>query len=332
MRVQVSDSNWDELWQTQEQSALTPSGLSEQIWRYSGQLGQGQEQQVSLRNGLRLIICDHHLRENVTTTSQHCDGDYPTEAVVSFVVSGTVRTIHHGLTDYMFEVAGKNHLEFVPEGRETEDWAAGDRILKVRVSIQTEALRAMCGASRSTLPPELNRLVAAQPVPPSYRLATTTPTMQTVIHQILNCPYRDWTRQFYLESKAQELLILWFAQVSQPDQLAHPYPFSPDDIERIHQAKDILIHRLQQPPSLLELARQVGLNDRKLKQGFRQVFSTTVFGYLHDYRMQQAHQLLMTGQLNVQETARWVGYASQSSFNAAFKKKFGVNPKSIWVR
>jgi AraC family transcriptional regulator, transcriptional activator of the genes for pyochelin and ferripyochelin receptors len=329
MHCKMSDSDWDELWQTEEKSVLPPSGLSEQIWHYSGRLGQGKEQQVSLRNGLRLIICDHHLREDVTTTSQHYDGDYPTEAVVSFVVSGTVRTIHHGLTDYIFEVAGKNHLEFAPEGRETEDWAARERILKVRVGIQAEALRAMCGVSKSTLPPELNRLVAAQSVPHSYRLATTTPTMQTIIHQILNCPYQDWTRQFYLESKTQELLMLWFAQVSQSDQLTAPYPFSPDDIECIHQAKDILIHSLQQPPSLLELARQVGLNDRKLKQGFRQVFGTTVFGYLYDYRMQQAHQLLVAGQLTVKETARWVGYASQSSFNAAFKKKFGVNPNTV---
>lgn len=329
MLCKVSGSDWDVLWQTEEKSGPTLPGLTEQVQCYAGPLGQWQVQRISLRKGLHLIVSDYHMYEDVTVISQNCDGDYPAEAVVNFVVSGTVRTLHHGFTDHVFEVPGKNYLEFAPEGQEIEDWIAGDHILKVRVGIQTEALRAMCGVFRSTLPSELNRLVAAQPVPPSYRLATTTPDMQTVIHQILNCPYQDWTRQFYLESKAQELLMLWLAQVAQSDSVPEPHHLSPDDLDRVHQAQSILTSRMQHPPSLLELARQVGLNDCTLKRGFREVFGTTVFGYLHDYRLQQAHQLLLAGQSNVKETARWVGYSSQSSFNAAFKKKFGVNPNIV---
>ncbi|MBE9170586.1 helix-turn-helix transcriptional regulator [Pleurocapsales cyanobacterium LEGE 06147] len=187
----------------------------------------------------------------------------------------------------------------------------------------------MSGGSVSALPKELKLLVEGQELPPSYRLETTTPEMQVILQQILNCPYQDWTRQFYLESKALELLILWLAQTAERDKVPELCKLSFSDIDCIHQARDILTHRLKQPPSLLELARQVGLNDRKLKQGFRQVFGTTVFGYLHDYRMQQAQQLLIAGQANVKETAQLVGYASQSVFNAAFKKKFGVNPKTI---
>jgi AraC-like DNA-binding protein len=156
--------------------------------------------------------------------------------------------------------------------------------------------------------------------------------MHRTLQQILNCPYQGWTRQFYLESKALELLILWLAHAADSDKTFDLCKLSLDDIDRIHQAKDILTRRLNQPPSLLELARQVGLNDRKLKQGFRQIFGTTVFGYLHNYRMQQAQRLLMAGQMNVKETAQSVGYASQSAFNAAFKKRFGVNPKTVQRR
>lgn len=64
-------------------------------------------------------------------------------------------------------------------------------------------------------------------------------------------------------------------------------------VERIHYTKDILIRNSNNPPSLLALARQVGLNDCTLKKGFRQVFGTSAFGYLHDYRMQQVQQLLL---------------------------------------
>jgi AraC family transcriptional regulator, transcriptional activator of the genes for pyochelin and ferripyochelin receptors len=46
------------------------------------------------------------------------------------------------------------------------------------------------------------------------------------------------------------------------------------------------------PPSLLELSRQIGLNDYKLKLGFKQLFGNTVFGYVWEQRMQQARFLL----------------------------------------
>lgn len=98
------------------------------------------------------------------------------------------------------------------------------------------------------------------------------------------------------------------------------------DIDPIHLAKEILQRRMDDPPSLLELARLAGLNDRKLKQGFRQVFGTTVFGYLHDYRLEQARQLLSTDTMSVAEVAYAVGFSNRSYFAIAFRRKFGVNP------
>ena len=46
-----------------------------------------------------------------------------------------------------------------------------------------------------------------------------------------------------------------------------------------------LTQRMDDPPSLVELARKVGINDYKLKVGFREVFGTTVYKYLHTHRM-----------------------------------------------
>ncbi|MEH1890921.1 MAG: helix-turn-helix transcriptional regulator [Nostoc sp.] len=63
-------------------------------------------------------------------------------------------------------------------------------------------------------------------------------------------------------------------------------------------------------------------------QGFKQVFGTTVFGYLHHRRMELAYKLLIEGNMKVTEVAQTVGYASLPSFSNAFRKKFGVTPKS----
>jgi AraC-like DNA-binding protein len=80
--------------------------------------------------------------------------------------------------------------------------------------------------------------------------------------------------------------------------------------------------------SLPELAKQVKLNELTLRRGFCQVFRTTVFDYLHDYRLEQARQLLEMGNLKAAEVAETVGFASCSYFASAFKQKFGLNPKA----
>lgn len=107
--------------------------------------------------------------------------------------------------------------------------------------------------------------------------------------------------------------------------------FSPDDLKRLHQAQQILTHRLTNPPSLMELSRQVGLNDYKLKQGFRHIFGTTVFAYLRTCRMERAQQLLAARELSIAEVAHTVGYTSQSRFCDAFKKQFGTTPKAYQI-
>ncbi len=108
-----------------------------------------------------------------------------------------------------------------------------------------------------------------------------------------------------------------------------PFRVRPTDRDRLHQVKKILLKDLKNPPSLLELALQVGLNDYQLKAGFRQVYGTTVFSYLHEQRMQQAHHLLQKTDLTVTEVANQVGYTSLSAFSNAFKKFFGTNPSSF---
>jgi AraC-like DNA-binding protein len=86
---------------------------------------------------------------------------------------------------------------------------------------------------------------------------------------------------------------------------------------------------LEEPPSLPELARSVGLNEFKLKVGFRTHFGTSVFGYLRAQRMDQARRLLVRGELSVTEVAARVGYSNPSKFAAAFRKHFGRPPSAL---
>ena len=93
-------------------------------------------------------------------------------------------------------------------------------------------------------------------------------------------------------------------------------------------AKAILLTNLEHPPSLLELAQRVGLNDCKLKRGFRQLFGTTAFGYLYQQRMEKARDLLKVDTMNITEVTAVVGYTNPSAFGAAFKRMFGTTPSA----
>ncbi|MBE9166420.1 helix-turn-helix transcriptional regulator [Pleurocapsales cyanobacterium LEGE 06147] len=186
------------------------------------------------------------------------------------------------------------------------------------------------GASLESLPPQLQQLIDRDSKQRFHQSLGATPySMQMVLQQILNCPYCGLTKRMYLESKTLELVVLQFAQWTEDHKkLAHSKSLPFRDVEQIYQARDILNRDLINPPSLMELARQTGLNDYKLKLGFRQVFRTTVFGYVQSCRLELAKQLLSDRNLSIAAIAYRVGYASQSRFCYLFKRQFGMTPKA----
>jgi AraC-like DNA-binding protein len=121
------------------------------------------------------------------------------------------------------------------------------------------------------------------------------------------------------------LLAHYFGQLSIMSESSIPS----DEREQLERARDILIENLENPPSLSELAKQIGLNTYKLKKSFKEVFGVPVFKYLQNERLNTAHGLIRDGRMTVQEAAWEVGYDSLSSFSNAFARKFGFRPSEI---
>ena len=99
--------------------------------------------------------------------------------------------------------------------------------------------------------------------------------------------------------------------------------------DKLYMAKEILLNNLDNPPSLSELSRQIGLNSYNLKKNFKELFGVPVFKYLQNERLKTAHELIRNQEATVQEAAWHVGYDSLSSFSNAFEKKFGYRPSQI---
>ena len=285
-------------------------------------------QLIPLCSGLTLVVVDFQSQGNGIVKSIRVERS-PFE--FSFYLSGTVKSeCTYGLhqrDEYVTE-PGKMGLWFVPRPKGGAiECLAGQPVRWVSLRIEPQLLNTILEGQFDQIPPDLCGIVDGSSENYYKRISTMTASIQMAIHQILNCPYRGSIKRIYLESKAMELISHQLAQVAliEPGRKNHAV-LRPDDIERIHEVRDILIRNFQNPPSLLDLAWRVGLNDTKLKRGFRQIFGTTVFGYLHAKRMERGRQLLAEDRINVTEVSYEVGYSNRTHFTRAFTKHFGCSP------
>jgi AraC-like DNA-binding protein len=152
--------------------------------------------------------------------------------------------------------------------------------------------------------------------------------MHQCINEIMNASFTGGLKLLFLQSKCIELLTLQSQMYEDADRASSSIICKPGDTDSIHFAKDYLLQHAAQPPSLTELAKIAGINEFKLKQGFRALYNNTVFGYLTDFKLNQARELLVSN-LPIKEVADRLGYSSVQHFNSAFRKKFGLPPGKV---
>lgn len=290
----------------------------EQTWEYPTHLGQGYYREIYLRQGLHLEISDY--RQQQPLVVEFCDRVHPVE--LHFEIGDEAAGRANTAGQYWLYSSG------LAPAKQTL-YGPHPRSLSLAVHIEPGVLQTWLGPA--TALSGWGDIIQAPDRPYKNRCCPTPPDLKVILQQILACPYQAPLRRLFLEGKVLELVALALQSV-QPQPSTARHRLKADDIERIHQAKAILLRDLAHPPSLIALARQVGLNDCTLKRGFRQVFNTTVFCCLQAQRLEQARLLMLERELSVQQAAQTVGYLSRSHFTAAFRKRFGVSPRELMAR
>ena len=152
-------------------------------------------------------------------------------------------------------------------------------------------------------------------------------SIAVVLSQILQSKIHDSIKALYIKGKVYELLSLYFNKNEDPSIEQCPFLMDEENIRKIRRAKEIILHRMTNPPSLENLAVEIGLSLKKLKEGFKELYGDTVYSYLLDHKMEEACRMLNTQKYNVNEVGLRLGYSTASHFIAAFKKKYGTTPK-----
>ena len=159
-----------------------------------------------------------------------------------------------------------------------------------------------------------------------YKENVISPQISTVLNQIMNEKLSENVKNLYLKGKIFELLGMYFNESNYMDIEQCPFLADEKNVVKIKMAKEIIIKRMTDPPSLKELSSEVDISLKNLKEGFKEIYGYTVYGFLLEYKMNIASKMLSTKNYNVNEVADQIGYSTSSHFINAFKNRFGTTP------
>jgi AraC-like DNA-binding protein len=246
-----------------------------------------------------------------------------------FMLRGEVTANIDGVADNLVTSSQEHSIVYNPDSVENLRIEQQPDMKVFGLSFSPEKFMALAANNGPVLDQYAEKVENRQPVylKRGYRI---TPKMMQVIEEVTRCHFTGGLKKLFLQSKAIELLALQCEQVEQATmRSAVQDKVTKTDEERIYHARDLLLAHAQNPLSLGELARKAGINEFKLKSGFRKVFDNTVFGYLSDYRLDQARELVREGAMSFTEIAGELGYSSLQHFSNAFRKKFGISPREV---
>ncbi|MGD1851675.1 MAG: helix-turn-helix transcriptional regulator [Cyanophyceae cyanobacterium] len=152
-------------------------------------------------------------------------------------------------------------------------------------------------------------------------------SLDSRVETILSNQMASASARLLAEAKALELLAHWI--ISSADfnvsKEATPSKVRTGSSE-LDSVIETLIGDLANPPSLHELAKEVGISHTCLNRRFRKHFGMTVFEWLRMHRLERAQRYLQDQERSITQIAFQCGFSSASHFGQCFKKQFGQSP------
>lgn len=216
-----------------------------------------------------------------------------------------------------FYCRGSERLKAARNGRERHQF--------ITVELAPEFLTRHLAGQEAALHPLIRAVLAGKRsvtgVGPSVPLNAA---QQQIVTSLRNPPVFAAAQGLWYQGKAAELMAQFFFQPAEAEFFCtRQHRIAKERTERVIA---VLQRDLANPPTLEQLAKEVGCSAFYLSRTFSQETGSTIPQYLQRLRMDRAAELLRSGKYNVTEAALEVGYSSFSHFSLAFRQTHGCCP------
>jgi AraC-like DNA-binding protein len=196
------------------------------------------------------------------------------------------------------------------------------------VYIHCDALKSLYAGGEQELPAVIQAFIAGNLQRTIARRLPLGPGLRRCLDDIHNCMLEGRSRRLFIQSKAVEILCNAFEALEQEEGFGS-CEATTLTTRAVLRAQRLLMENFVTPPSLEDLAQEVGLSRSGLCASFRQIMGQTVFDYIADLRMQHALAMLNQRNASITQIAYAVGYNHSSSFSVAVQRRFGITPSEL---
>ena len=289
-------------------------------------VGTGRIEFVHVNRNLKVVILD---------CTWHC------KKMIRIADGGWIRFNFNKVTDVELATSGANASQLalsswnvinIPSGVcSIERVKAGAKTTFVTAICSPEYVSRISGIPQDNLPKPLQTLHDEDHCDSMLAPFELTKQMILTTQQVIHADIDSGLRVSFIAAKANELICLSLHHLLAQN-VEYPKSFiklTEPDKEKIRQAKVYLDGAFHDPPSIEELAQQVGINRNKLFYGFKSLSGRTISKYLQELRLKKGYELLVKSETNIGEIADRVGFKHQCNFSTAFRHFFGVTPNSL---
>src|SRR5690606_8212314 len=145
--------------------------------------------------------------------------------------------------------------------------------------------------------------------------------------EIAKSPHTDFINKLFLEGKAYQVMTEQILQYEDDlNDTAHQILMRQFTISKIKKIAKNIDSNLADLDTIAKMAKEVGLTEKKLQEGFKVLYNTTINNYIQKNRLEKIKELLISTDMNMGEIAYEVGINSQSYLSKIFKAHFGISP------
>ncbi|MBL0740285.1 helix-turn-helix transcriptional regulator [Chryseolinea lacunae] len=273
---------------------------------------------------IRVVAFDSQVNQNLHL--QQREGWESNTVDTCIFLDGTIESDFAGLTKGMVMHKGMHNFVYKPDVGQDHYLTAQERLNVLHLSVdRLYYCDLLCEKERWSASLK-EKLLNRQAVSGAMDNMQMSPRMFGTVHDIMNCTLSGNLRKIVIEAKVLELIAMQLDQLVKRDDTVAVQKINSKDQDAFYALRDFLHQSFTEDHSLKNLSRTFGLNEFKLKKGFKELFGTTVFDYLHDLKMEHARRMLQDAGAYVNEVSGMVGYKNPNHFSTAFKRKFGINP------